>query len=71
MRGNMPEPGYVVCYGNGERHGFTTADKADDYLKGRSGGSIEKVYNGKTPGDWLRSRFRREFGATMQKRYFD
>lgn len=26
---------------------------------------------GKTPGDWLRSSFRREFGTAFQKRYFD
>lgn len=27
--------------------------------------------NGKTPGDWLRSSFRKEFGRSIQKRWFD
>lgn len=27
--------------------------------------------NGKTPGDWLRSSFRREFGSSIARRWFD
>ena len=28
-------------------------------------------YDGMSAGDWLRRYFRREFGATMQRRWFD
>lgn len=30
----------------------------------------DRIYNGKSGGDWLRSHFRREFGRGMQSRWF-
>ena len=35
-----------------------------------TGETLER-YNGLRAGDWLRRAFRREFGRTMQERYFD
>jgi|SRR5882672_4450192 len=33
--------------------------------------SGHETYNGKTAGDWIRSYFRKEFGARMQRNWFD
>jgi hypothetical protein len=50
--------------------------KADNMPKGETvhnsetGDTFQRI-NGLRPGDWLRREFRREFGARIQRRYFD
>jgi len=34
-------------------------------------GGMADTYGGQSAGDWLRSRFRREFGASIAKRWFN
>lgn len=65
----MPRVSYAVA-GKGSYSTMMEAQEAaNKYLPAIV--SIEERYDGKTAGDWLRSKFRREFGRGIQGRWFD
>lgn len=47
------------------------ADAAINRIGGKTQGYVTELHDGVSPGDWMRQSFRREFGAAMQRRYFD
>jgi len=65
----MPAPQYAV---NGSKS-FATRAEADEYAKRYLPAivAIEERRAGKTPGDYLRSTFKREYGRRLASRYFD
>lgn len=38
---------------------------------GQQYGHVQEYHDGKTPGDWLRTHFRKLFGSHLARRYFD
>lgn len=77
-RDNMPAPsGYVVTdwgYPADAFGKFATRDAAEACLAnagGREAGHVAELYDGRTAGDYLRRKFRAEFGSAMQRRWFD
>ena len=70
MRNNMPEPMYecgdgVTCKTKEEALKYVANPALTAVL------AIEERYNGLSAGSWIRNKFKREFGARMQKRWFD
>ena len=68
-RADMPKPVYLV---NG-RQSMPTLALAEEYAASFRPHivSIEERYNGERAGDWIRSSFRREYGRSIQARWFD
>lgn len=72
MRDSMPEPEYQI--GDGVK--FKTESEAREYAEKMHTEQncvlgIEKKYNGKSAGQWLRDHFKREYGRGIASRWFN
>lgn len=77
-RDNMPAPsGYRVTdwsYPAKTLASCTNRESAETFLQGiggRDAGHVAELYDGRIAGDYLRRKFRDEFGSAMQRRWFN